>query len=137
MQLLRRLRVPEKPALFAFWQVEDQVAVVPRAIHHRDRLREKFARGENPLLSQDTSQAAVDWDGEKRRAGTSAKCALMSTYVDDCTMDVKSGLASVLWSTIRLIFVSDDPAYVQRGAHESRDNHSKRVPGRDVTRVVP
>ena len=61
--------------MLVFWQVEDQGAVVRRAIHHRDRLKEKFARGENPLLSQDTSQAAADWDGEKSRAGASAKCA--------------------------------------------------------------
>ncbi len=27
LQLLRWLRVPEEPALFVFWQVEDQVAV--------------------------------------------------------------------------------------------------------------
>ncbi len=38
----------------------------------------------------------------------------MSNYADDCTMDAKSGLAYALWSTIRLLFVSDDPTDVQR-----------------------
>ena len=85
-----------------------------RAIHHRDRLRAKFAVGENPLLGQDVARVLSDWDGDKRRAGSSAKCGLMSTYVDDCTMDAKAGLAGMLWETIRLLFLSDDPADVQR-----------------------
>ena len=59
------------------------------------------------------ASTAVDWDGAKRRAGSSTKCALMSTYVDDCTMDAKAGLAGQLWDMIRF-FVSDDPADVQR-----------------------
>ena len=100
--------------MFAYWQVEDQGAIVRRAIHHRDRLRAKFAVGENPLLGQDVARVLSDWDGDKRRAGSSAKCALMSTYVDDCTMDAKAGLAGMLWETIRLLFLSDDPADVQR-----------------------
>ncbi len=107
--MLRWMRVPEEPALFAYWQVEDQGAIVRRAIHHRDRLRAKFAVGENPLLGQNTAMVMADWDGDKRRAGSSAKCALMSTYVDDCTMDAKAGLAGTLWDVIRLLFVSDDP----------------------------
>ena len=107
-------RIPEEPALFAYWQIEDQGAVARRAIHHRDRLRAAFALGKNPLLEAKVASTAVDWDGAKRRAGSSTKCALMSTYVDDCTMDAKAGLAGQLWDMIRLLFLSDDPADVQR-----------------------
>ena len=34
--------------------------------------------------------------------------------MDDCTMDAKAGQAGTLWDVIRLLFVSDDPADVQR-----------------------
>ena len=55
-------RAPEEPALFAYWQVED-------------RLRAKFAVGENPLLGQDVARVLADKEGDKRRAGSRAKCA--------------------------------------------------------------
>ena len=42
--LLAWHRVPEKPALFACLQVEDQGSAARRAIRHRDRLREAFAK---------------------------------------------------------------------------------------------
>ncbi len=34
--------------------------------------------------------------------------------MDDCTTSANSGLANFLWSTVRLLFVSEDPTDVQR-----------------------
>ena len=49
LQLLKWQRVPEEPALYVNWMTEDVGAVMRRAVHHRDRLREKVAIGEMPL----------------------------------------------------------------------------------------
>jgi hypothetical protein len=116
LRLIKWQRVPEEPALFVNWLTEEMGAVMRRAVHHRDRLKEKFAVGENPLLKDEAfaREPEADWDSEKRRASSSTKCALMSTYVDDCSMDAKSSYAGSLWNAIRLLFVSDDPAEVQR-----------------------
>ena len=54
------------------------------------------------------------WGRDKATAWTSAKCALMSTYVDDCSMDGKKGLSNTQWDVIRMLFVSDDPEFAQR-----------------------
>ncbi len=109
-------RVPEGPALFVNWQAEEMGTVMRRAIHHRDRLKGKFAIGEIPLLKDEmlAGEPVADWESEKRRANSTSKCALMRTYVDDCSMYATSSYANSLWGSIRLLFVSYNPAEVQR-----------------------
>ena len=89
LQLLRWRVVQEEPPLFAHWQVEDQGSIVRRAVRHKDRIQEAFAQNRNPLIvvpadvaTAEEVAAVHDWSRDKATAGTSAKFALMSTYVD-------------------------------------------------------
>lgn len=115
LEILGFSRVPEEPALFVYWQTEGKEALLKKARYHKERLIRKFAEGINPLLEQNSYKVGkVDLEAIKRSVGTSSKCALMSTYVDDCSMDAKGSVAGPLWEAIRTLFASDDPADVQR-----------------------
>ena len=122
LQILRWKVVPEEPALFVYWQVEDQGSIVRRAIHHKDRIQEAFAKNKNPLTDTPVESATAeevvavhDWCHDKATAGTSAKCAMMSTYVDDCSMDGKKDMSNFNGSVaLKSKRGSDVPELVQR-----------------------
>jgi hypothetical protein len=98
-------------------------SIVRWAVHHKDknRIQAELAENRNPLIDvqMDVSTAEEvvaqhDWSSNKNSAGTGAKCALMSTYVNDGSMDVKKGLSNIQWDVIRMLFESDDPEFTQR-----------------------
>ena len=60
LQILRWKVVPEEPALFAHWQVEDQGSIVRRAVHHKDRIQEAFAKNQNPLIDTPVESATAE-----------------------------------------------------------------------------
>ena len=53
-------------------------------------------------------------DHYKKVAGTAAKCAVITTYVDDCDLDAAKPLRSLMWKVIRVFFESSDPAETQK-----------------------
>ena len=97
-----------------YWATEDASTLMRRAIHHRDRLREHFQQGRNPLLEWTSAPTKEPTPSEKRAAGGEAACALMAGYVDDCSMDAKDKLQDALWTSIRVLFESAAPEDVQK-----------------------
>ena len=114
----------EEPGLLVYWQSEDDSTVLKRAAHLKCRIDKERIDGKNHLEPRyDLDKATIaggrsaedkELEQRKRSAGTAAKCAAMATYVDDCNMDAKKQLRSLMWNVIRLMFKSDDPADVQK-----------------------
>ena len=101
----RCLTVPEAPALHVLWHDGDDAGAIKRAIKARKYVVAEERAGRNVLV-----WAAETFSAEPRRAewwrtaesvkdalthaksisGKSSRCAIMTTYVDDCDLDAAS-----------------------------------------------
>ena len=49
----------------------------------------------------------------KSISGKSSRCAVMTTYVDDCDLDAAKPLRSLVWKVVRTQFAAKDPVQMQ------------------------
>lgn len=121
--------IPEDPVVHVFWHIEDEATVMRRAVHLKKYVESELTKGQNPLAVAAEFLNSEPWKAKQRTregkfegdlayvkglAGNESKCAVLATYVDDCSLDAKKGLRNLVWAVIRTYFESDVPTDVQR-----------------------
>ena len=103
--------VPEAPALHVLWHDGDDAGTIKRAIKAREYVVAEEKAGRNVLVRAETL-SAEPWRNEwwkttesvtdalahvKSISSKSSRCAIMTTYVDDCDLDAAKPLRSLVW----------------------------------------
>ena len=47
-------------------------------------------------------------------SGKTSRCAIMTTYVDDCDLDAAKPLRALVWNVVRTQFAAKDPVQMQK-----------------------
>ena len=125
----RWLTVPEAPALHVLWLDGDDAGAIKRAIKAGEYVVAEERAGRNVLVSAAETFSAEPWRAEwwrtaesvtdalthaKSISGKSSRCAIMTTYVDDCDLDAAKPLRSLVWKVVLTQVAAKDPVQMQK-----------------------
>ena len=123
----RWLTVPEAPALHVLWHDGD--GAIKRAVKAREYVVSEERVGRNVLVRAAETFSAEPWREAwwktaesvtdalahaKTVSGKSSRCAIMTTYVDDCDLDAAKPLRTLVWKVVRTLFAARDPVQMQK-----------------------
>ena len=125
----RWLTVPEAPPLRVLWHDGDDAGAIKRAIKAREYVVSEERVGRNVLVRAAETFSAEPWREEwwktaesvtdalahaKSVSGKSSRCAIMTTYVDDCDLDAAKPLRTLVLKVVRTQFAAKDPVHMQK-----------------------
>ena len=113
---------PVSPAMWAFWKVEYDFTIRPKALSNKQRREEYMTElvrlaGRRCLPNSPKGQIHSDasWlDKILNRSHSRVKhCALLSTYLNDIVTDATPQLRDLLWIGIRMLFLAREAEEVK------------------------
>ena len=125
----RWLTVPEAPALHVLWHSGDDAGAIKRAIKARENVVSEERVGRDVLVRAAETFSAEPWREEwwktaesltdalaheKSVSGKSSRCAIMTTYVDDCDLDAAKPLRALVWKVVRTQSAAKHPVNLQK-----------------------
>ena len=154
----RWLTVPEAPALTVLWHSGDEAGAIRRAVKAREYVVSEEQVGRNVLMRAAETFSAEPWREEwwktaepvtdalahaRSVSGKSSKCAIMTTYVDDCDLDALEPLRTLFWKVLGRQFAAKGPVQMQkflgfvREAWDSASScHGLRLAQSDYTAMI-
>ena len=132
---MQRSRIPEVLALHVLWHDRDDAGSIKRAIKAREYVVSEERAGRNVLVRAAETFSAEPWrEGWWKRAqsvtdalahaklvsGKSSRCAIVTTYVDDCDLDAAKPLRTLIWKFVRTQFAAKNPVQMHRSSCRSR-----------------
>ena len=100
--------VPEAPALHVLWHDRDDAGAIKPTIKAREYFVSEERAGQNVLVRAAETFSAEPWREEwwktvidalahaKSVSGKSSRCAIMTTYVDNCDLDAAKPLRALV-----------------------------------------
>ena len=117
------------PALHVLWHGGDDAGAIKRAVKAREYGVSEERVGRNVLVRAAETFSAEPWREEWWKtaesvtdalahalsvSGKSSRCAIMTTFVDDCDLDVAKPLRTLVWKVVRTQFAAKDPVQIQK-----------------------
>ena len=125
----RWLTVPEAPALHVLRHDGDDAGAIKRAVKAREYVVSEGRVGRNVLVRAAETFQAEPWREEwwktaesvtdalahaKSVSGRNPRCAVMTTYVDDCDRGAAKPLRTLVWKVVRTQIAAKDPVQMQK-----------------------
>ena len=116
-----------------FWHDGDDAGAIKRAVKAREYVVSEERVGRNVVVTTETF-SAEPWREEwwktaelvtdalphaKSVSGKNSRCAIMTTYVDDCDLDASKPLRTLVWKAVRTQSAAKDLLGVVREAWDS------------------
>ena len=115
--------------LHVLWHDGDDAGAIKRAVKAREYVVSEERVGRNVLVRVAETFSAEPWREEwwktaesvtdalahaKSVSGKRSRCAIMTTYVDDCDLDAAKPLRTLVWKVVRTPFAAKDPVQMQK-----------------------